>query len=65
MLASMLIGVLGFGIFIYGKRQSRFPHLLGGLALMVYPYFVTNVLVMGGIAVALCLAMFAASRLGV
>jgi hypothetical protein len=44
--ASLLWGVLfsavGFGFFLYGKKQQKLVPLLCGLALMVYPYFVTD-----------------------
>ena len=26
-------------LFVYGKKQQRWPLLAGGLALMIYPYF--------------------------
>ena len=50
MLASLLVGAIGMGFFLYGKRQERFPQLIGGIALMMYPYFVAGagqVLVIG------------------
>lgn len=39
----MLFGSIGLGFFIYGKRQSAIMPMVSGLALMVYPYFVSNV----------------------
>ena len=30
LLASVVIGAVGMGVFAYGKRQQRFPHLIGG-----------------------------------
>jgi hypothetical protein len=30
-------------LFTYGKKQQRWPQLVGGLLLMVYPYFTTTV----------------------
>ena len=48
--ASLLWGLLfssiGFGYFLYGKKQHSVVPLLCGIALMVYPYFVPgNVLI--------------------
>jgi len=43
LLWSMLFGSIGLGFFIYGKRQSAIMPMVSGLALMVYPYFVSNV----------------------
>jgi hypothetical protein len=64
LLVSFVIGSIGFVSFVYGKRQSRFPQLVGGLVLMAYPYFVSNVLVMIAIAVGLMGAMAVAIKLG-
>jgi hypothetical protein len=38
----MLFGSIGLGFFIYGKRQRTVVPLLCGLCLMVFPYFVSN-----------------------
>ena len=48
--ASLLWGLLfssiGFGYFLYGKKQHSVVPLLCGIALMVYPYFISgNVLI--------------------
>jgi len=42
-----VIGLVGFGLFLYGKKQQRIPQLGVGLALMVYPYFVPSAVWMG------------------
>jgi hypothetical protein len=42
LLFAMLFGSIGFGYFIYGKKQQRFAALLAGLALIIFPYFVSN-----------------------
>jgi hypothetical protein len=63
-LASILVGTVGLGVFIYGKRQSRLPHMIAGIGLMAYPYFVSNVLLMAGIAMALLAALWLVVRLG-
>ena len=64
MLASMLIGSVGLGLLIYGKKQIRVPQIVAGIVLLVYPYFVSNVLLMLGIAVAAMGALWGALRLG-
>ena len=43
LLWGMLFGAIGVGFFIYGKRQAMIVPLVCGVALMVYPYFVSNV----------------------
>ena len=42
LLFAMLFGSIGFGYFVYGKKQQHFPALLAGLALIIFPYFVSN-----------------------
>ncbi len=37
---------IGFVAFIYGKRMNLWKPMLLGIALMVYPYFVSNDAVM-------------------
>jgi predicted cobalt transporter CbtA len=36
---SVITGAIGLGLFVYGKRESRWPHAVIGLLFMVYPYF--------------------------
>jgi len=47
-----VVGSIGFVSFAYGKKMRRLPQMLVGFALMAYPYFVSNVLLMAGIAMA-------------
>jgi hypothetical protein len=64
LLASLVPSSIGLVALIYGKRQGRVPHIAIGLVMMVYPYFVSNVLVMLGIAAVLSLALWLAVRAG-
>jgi hypothetical protein len=64
LLASVVIGSIGLGFFLYGKKQRRAPHLAAGILLMVYPYFVPGVGLMIGIAGALVGLLYLASYLG-
>jgi hypothetical protein len=61
---SLLIGSVGVGFLIYGRRQRRWPQMAGGAILCAYPYFISNVWMMGAIAVAVCVAVWAAIRAG-
>jgi hypothetical protein len=58
---SLIPSGVGFVLFVYGKKQARWPHLAAGLALMVYPYFATSIASLtiagGAIGVALWLAV--------
>ena len=60
----MMIGAVGMGFFVYGKKQQRIPQLLAGIALMGYPYFVDSVLAMLVIAAGVIVAMCVAVRCG-
>lgn len=44
LLWGMLFGAIGVGFFIYGKRQARIMPLVCGIALMVFPWFVSGAL---------------------
>lgn len=44
LMASFVFGIVGLGFFTYGKRAGRLIPLGAGVALMVVPYFVTNLL---------------------
>ena len=51
LLWGLLFGSIGFGFFIYGKKQKAVVPLITGIALCVVPYFIANVyaLVMVGV----------------
>jgi hypothetical protein len=46
LLWGVLFGSVGLGFFIYGKKQRMIVPLLCGLTLMVYTYFMTNLMLM-------------------
>ena len=39
---AMVFGSIGFGYFIYGKKQKAVVPLISGIALLIFPYFVSN-----------------------
>jgi hypothetical protein len=56
---SLIAGGVGFVLFVYGKKQQRWPQLVAGLLFMVYPYFTSGVLsLVGGGAFLGCLLWF-------
>ena len=61
---SLLIGSVGFVLFVYGKTQTRFPQMIAGLLMMGYPYFVPDARIMLGIAVVLCGVLWMVVRSG-
>ena len=42
LMVSVLFSSIGAGYFLYGKKQQQFVALLTGLALCVYPSFLSN-----------------------
>lgn len=55
---SFLFGSIGFGFFIYGKRQQAVVPLICGLILMIFPYFISNAILLTAIGVALTIIPF-------
>ena len=42
----MLFGAVGLGFFAYGKKQKAVVPLLTGIALFLFPYFISNLYVL-------------------
>jgi hypothetical protein len=42
----VLFGSIGFGFFIYGRKQRKVVPLLCGIVLIIVPYFVPNTLLL-------------------
>jgi len=62
--AALIVSSVGFVVFVYGKRMARWPHLVSGLILMAYPYFVPALLPMLGTAIVILAALVLLVRLG-
>jgi len=54
LLWGMLFGSIGFGFFVYGRRQRNPVPLVAGLVLMIYPLFVSNSYLLVLIGAILC-----------
>jgi hypothetical protein len=50
----IIFGSVGLGYFIYGKKQRVFIPMICGFSLMVYPYFVSNTVLLVLIGLVLC-----------
>ena len=61
---SLIPAGIGFVLFVYGKKQERWPHLIAGLALMGYPYFATTAVSLAVVGVLICVVLWAAVRMG-
>ena len=64
LMASLIAGSIGMGLVVYGRKQRRVPHLVVGLALIVFPYFLSSALLIGAIAIGLLGLLWLLSRLG-
>jgi predicted membrane protein len=49
----LLFGSIGIGFFVYGKKQRAIVPFVCGIALMAFPYFVSNTFLLVAIGVAL------------
>ena len=61
---SLIPSGIGFVLFVYGKKQERWPHLFAGIVFSIYPYFTPSILVMVAVGVALGAALWVAVRAG-
>jgi hypothetical protein len=53
LLWGLLFSSIGLGYFLYGRKQRAIVPLVCGVALVIYPYFVPNVVALVAIGVAL------------
>lgn len=53
LLWGVLFGSVGLGFLVYGRRQKAVVPTICGLALMVFPYFISNTILLVVIGVAL------------
>ena len=61
---SLIPGGIGFVMFVYGKKQGRWPQLVGGIALMVYPYFTDGAISLLAVGAVICVAVWVLVRGG-
>ena len=54
LIVSMIPSGIGFVLFTYGRKMHRLPQLVGGIALMVYPYFTPTVTTMISVGLLIC-----------
>lgn len=53
LLWGLVFGSIGLGFFVYGRRQKTVVPLVTGLALMIFPYFVSNTILLVTLGVVL------------
>ena len=55
---------VGFVLFVYGKKQGRWPHMLAGIVFSVYPYFTSSIAALLGVGAVLGTGLWMAVRAG-
>ncbi len=61
---SLMTSAIGYALFSYGRKQARLPQVIGGVLLMVYPYFVDSITSMLVVGVLICVGVWLALRMG-
>jgi hypothetical protein len=62
LISGLLIGAVGFVLFLYGRKQEDFPAVASGLALSIVPVLVHSVLLMWVLAAGCLGAKWALNR---
>jgi len=62
--ASLVWGSVGFGYFIYGKKQGSWVPLSGGLLMLVASYFISSAVLMSLLCIGLIAAVHLLLKLG-
>ena len=60
---SSLISLIGMAVFVYGRRQRRGTPFIVGVALMIYPYFVSSTWALVGIGALLLGGLVVGNRI--
>jgi hypothetical protein len=63
LIVSLIPSAIGFVLFTYGKKMHRLPQLVGGIALMVYPYFTPTVTTLVSVGMLICAMVWFAVQL--
>jgi hypothetical protein len=64
LIAGLVVSGVGYVFFSYGRKMTRTPHVIIGLIMMVFPYFIPGVITMFAIAALLCGLLYMATRAG-
>jgi len=56
--AWIIFGVIGFAVFLYGKKNKSFRPMIIGVVLMVYPYFISGTFLLYFIGIVLTAALY-------
>jgi hypothetical protein len=56
--ASLIWGSVGFGYFIYGKKQAQWVPMVGGIAMIAASYLVSSALLMSLVCIGIGLGVY-------
>ena len=62
--ASLLWGSVGFGYFIYGKKQQSLSPMIGGILMIVGSYFIGSALLMSLICLGIAVGVYLLAKRG-
>jgi hypothetical protein len=62
--ASLIWGSIGFGYFIYGRKQASWVPLAGGILMMVASYFIGSALLMSLVGLGIMVLVYVLLRKG-
>ena len=62
--AGMVVSALGVGVLMYGRKQRRAPHVVGGVLLLVCPFVGGGAWTVSAAGAAIVAALWLAVRLG-
>ena len=62
LILSFVISTIGFAYLIYGKKTDDFVIMISGAALMIYPYFISNALLVLLIGIIICIIPYLIHR---
>ena len=62
-LLSYLLGFVGLGLLIYGRRTRRGPHLVAGALFVAYPYFVQDTVWLLGVGAVIAIGLWYVVRM--
>lgn len=63
LLFSFFISSVGLAYFVYGKKTTEFSFLIFGMVLMIYPYFVRNMVLLIVLGLVLSVLPFITKRI--
>ena len=55
---AVVFGLIGFAAYRFGKKTGRAPPKWLGVALMIYPYAISETWLLYAVGVALCVAVY-------